>query len=257
MAPARNRRARRDPVDPSHAPQMRTHHRGPLLGIDCVIPAAGLSSRLPEGKLTREFRGSPLIVHAVGNALAACERAIVVVGHSGEEVRIALAPLCGKEPRRVVFVENPHYRRGMITSIAQGSMAVRTDRFFVAPGDMPFLRPALYRKIAAADTNGPGPPLAGDDDGARAERPVGWFPTYRGDPGHPTLIRAIVRDALQAYVRGAIKEECGPTELPSMRRFLAKYPTDTVDVQHEGATIDIDTPEQFERYGRTGNGDPR
>jgi molybdenum cofactor cytidylyltransferase len=228
---------------------------GRLLDLDCIVPAAGLARRIDGRKLTRDFRGRPLIMHALANALEACRRVIVVVGHDEQAVRAALAPAETAQDRqpsddagRVVIVTNPHYRHGMITSIARGALEVHSPRFFVAPADMPFLASGLYRAVAAA--------AAAGDTGS--EHAMAWFPVLRGKPAHPVLVCRDVLPALFELVRGAMEagaRSVPPAALPSMRAFLHSYDSVDVPVDNEGSTIDIDTPAALERYGG-GNPDP-
>jgi choline kinase len=78
-----------------------------------VILAAGYGSRLgkaADGGLPKPLvrvDGVPLIAHALEHARASgCHRAIVVVGHEGDQIRKAVAQMqVGLE---VAFVENPH-----------------------------------------------------------------------------------------------------------------------------------------------------
>ncbi len=259
---------------------MRALHgaAGRPLGIDCVVPAAGLASRMAGEKLSCDFRGRPLVTHAVANALAACRRVIVVAGHDAEAVRASLAaPILAdaientepgspaiRNADRLAIVENPDYQHGMITSIARGAIEVESTFFFVAPADMPFLRPTIFRQIAVTagivqDAAGRG--ASGETPGAREITASGtsgevaaWLPAHRGRPCHPVLIRSSLRRALSEYVRGAAaKDPAG--KLPSMRRFLADYSTMQVPVDDVRASIDIDTEEEFRRYARDTGGE--
>jgi choline kinase len=78
-----------------------------------VILAAGYGSRLgkeADGGLPKPLvrvAGVPLIAHALEHARASgCHRAIVVVGHEGDQIRTAVGQM--QVGLDVVFVENPH-----------------------------------------------------------------------------------------------------------------------------------------------------
>jgi len=203
------------------------------LSIDCIIPAAGLSSRMGSHKLLLEFGSRPLLHWAVHHAVLACERVIVVLGHDADTVRKVLPHV-----EALTVVMNPEYERGMLTSIARGAAEVRTERFFVAPADMPFLRPALFRAVANADsTNGQSRPSS--------PPPAAWFPDYRGRSGHPVLISSSVVPALVSLVAGG-NTRGGP--FGSMRRFLADYAKVTVPVDEDCAIIDIDTMDTLRQH---------
>jgi CTP:molybdopterin cytidylyltransferase MocA len=180
-------------------------------------------------KLVADFGGRPLIVHAVTNVLDACRRAIVVVGHGAEDVRRVLSH--AGSTGRIVVVENPDFRRGMITSIACGTRVVATERFFVAPADMPFLAPGLFQTVAGSDP--------GNADAV--------LPVFQGSPAHPALIRTAIRDSLQALMGG------DKAELPSMRKFLQRFVVIEVTVHDDGSIVDIDTTEGLARYTRRAN----
>ena len=51
------------------------------MDIDCLIPAAGFSSRMGNWKLTLPYKGSTIIESSIANAMNVCDRAIVVTGH--------------------------------------------------------------------------------------------------------------------------------------------------------------------------------
>jgi molybdenum cofactor cytidylyltransferase len=230
---------------------------------DCVIPAAGLSSRMTTGeesdvpeagypKSLLELQGKPLLLHAVDNALAVCRRCIVVTGHGRKDVEALLRR--ARPGVEVVF--NSDYRQGMFSSIRAGSRLVRSEWFFVAPGDMPMLAPELYRMVLSAARSVPVDSDHHDPDGAPAtasQRVAAWFPEYRGRRGHPVLINRTVVSAMNA---GA------PDGRPwtSMRAFLSGFSVRDVPVSSDSIFLDIDTPktlrEARERYRNipVGNG---
>jgi molybdenum cofactor cytidylyltransferase len=207
-----------------------------------VVPAAGFGTRMPGCKLVTPFAGRPLVVHAVANALGACRRVIVVLGHNSREVAATLP----RDPA-LVCVENPGFEMGMLTSIARGAKEVRSDRFFVAPADMPFLTPSLYSAVFAAAERTQTNPVNGEPVAA-------WIPEYLGTRGHPVLIRTSLVPELVNLVAQAVADGA-PGTAPAMREFLAGRTTQRLPVSDEGSTIDIDTPEAVRRYeGRGGAG---
>jgi CTP:molybdopterin cytidylyltransferase MocA len=217
---------------------------GDLLPLDCVVPAAGCSTRMGEFKLLLPYRGRHLVTHAVRRALAVCHRVIVVTGHRADDV----AALFQRHPR-VTVVRNEHYREGeMVSSIATGAAAVETPWFFVAPGDMPDLPAEVFRRLgeevadptvttdAADATDGSG--TTAPADATDAADATALFPVSGGRRGHPVLIsRGVV---------GELERRLG--QVPSMREFLAAFPTREIDVtdlveggETGGIFHDIDT----------------
>jgi len=195
---------------------------GDLLPVDCVVPAAGCSSRMGEFKLLLPYRGRHLVTHAVRRALAVCRRVIVVTGHRAAEVEA----LFERHPR-VAVVRNDAYREGgMVSSIATGADAVETPWFFVAPGDMPDLPETVFRRLAE------------DATGVARGSVAAFFPAAGGRRGHPVLIAGTVLGELHRRIG----------EVSSMREFLNDVPTREIDVgdllgpgDAGGIFFDIDT----------------
>ncbi|MFQ5943430.1 MAG: selenium cofactor biosynthesis protein YqeC [Anaerolineales bacterium] len=99
-----------------------------------VVLAAGGSSRLGEPKQLIEWRGQPLIWHAV-QAAAALNPVVVVVGEVAQEVQKALK----REP--VDVIANPDWEAGQSGSLRMGLDAVSegTEAVIFLLGDMPFV----------------------------------------------------------------------------------------------------------------------
>ena len=150
---------------------------------DAIVLAAGLSSRMPGSKMLREIDGRPLVRVAVENALSACARAIVVLGHEASAVEAAL----GEPPPGVVIVENARYREGMFGSIQTGMREVESDWFFVVPGDMPGLDAGIFAAVARAVS-----PDA-----------LAVVPYYGAQRGHPVLVSRSLVPALLREPRSA------------------------------------------------------
>ncbi|MDA3949576.1 MAG: nucleotidyltransferase family protein [Spirochaeta sp.] len=199
-----------------------------VLPFDCVIPAAGRSSRMGAFKPLATYGGTPLLTRAINNALVVCRRVIVVTGYRSEDVVRLVA---GRD--RVETVWNENYRNGMVSSIACGAAAVESELFFVAPGDMPKLDETVFHRVADA-AGASGASGAAGASGA-PDPPAAFFPVYAGRRGHPVLISRRVIPALQrAYAT-----------VSSMREFLLHYPL--VDVpfpdaaQSQAIHFDVDT----------------
>ncbi|TVR69962.1 MAG: nucleotidyltransferase family protein [Spirochaetaceae bacterium] len=226
--------------------------------VDCIVPAAGLSTRMGPSGLPKplvELRGKPLLVNALGNALQVCRRCIVVTGHRHGEIEEYLLASRSRgdtgdvDFSRVEAVFNPDYQRGMFSSIRAGAQHVSSDWFFVAPADMPFLDPSVFRALLdAAEAALPegGPPGEAMKGGAALKgdaAPVAFFPEYRGRRGHPVLISREVIPAMSGPSRSG-------GNWGSMRDFLADRETRVLPVESEGILLDVDTPGSLERARR-------
>lgn len=168
-------------------------------------------------KLIAPLAGFPIIHWSVVHAATVCSQIIVVLGHGADSIRPAVPALDNVE-----IVINGDYQRGMFSSIQRGAAEVTAPWFFVAPADMPFLAPELYREIARAS-------LETDC--------VALFPSRDGVTGHPVFVSGSVWDDLQA----------ADPDTRSMRAFLRRYPTCEVPVQSEAIHFDIDDDEGFRR----------
>jgi molybdenum cofactor cytidylyltransferase len=152
---------------------------------DCIIPAAGRSERMGDWKPLLPFGGSSIIQTVVSVALQACPRVVLVTGFRGAE----LASLFGAD-RRIELVDNPRWELGMFSSTRLGAARVRTRRFFVTLGDMPWITADIYRAL-----------LSGDDGSEVV------FPVHGGRRGHPVLFHERVRSAIESAdpARGSMR----------------------------------------------------
>ena len=184
----------------------------PVTGVECVVPAAGRSARMGDWKPLLPFRGAAIIEAVVRVALEACERVILVTGYRAEELEGVFVG----EPR-VSVVRNPAWETGMFCSQQQGIARVRSDRFFITPGDMPLVGAAVYRALLASS----------------AAEAV--FPVFRGMRGHPVLLS---RDVGQAALR---EDPATGRMLDIVRRFECRE----VQWTDDGILRDIDTPDDY------------
>jgi len=186
--------------------------------FDCVLLAAGKSTRTNRWKMLLPCGDATVIESSARAALAACGRLIVVAGHRAAELA---ALFRGRE--RVEVAVNSRYEEGMLSSIRCGCERVRTPRFYLALGDMPLVDPATYLRLAAA--------------------PVvdAVIPKYRGKKGHPLLLssevaRAVVDGSLPAGLIGV-----------TLRTILAGFSTLLVPVEDPHILQDIDTDDDYHR----------
>ena len=184
--------------------------------MDCLIPAAGRSNRMDKWKPLLRFGESTIIETVVTTALDVCRRVVLVVGYRGEE----LAGVFDSEAR-VIVVKNPEWEAGMLSSIQAGVRRIDSSRFFIVPGDMPYLTGEVYRALLSA-------PRAG-----------AVAPEYGGRRGHPVLIES----RLIGGITGA-----GP-EISSMREILARESFSVMPWKDDSVLRDLDTPEDYRRGG--------
>ncbi len=158
------------------------------------------------------FGESTIIQTVVANALAACERVILVTGYRSEE----MASLFRKWPR-VLLVENPDWQSGMFSSIQRAAREVRTPYFFVALGDMPWVKPSIFEALLAC----PAADVV--------------FPVFQGRRGHPVLFSdGARREVLRADP--ATKD---------MKTLASRMQAGELPVEDEAILRDIDTAEDY------------
>ena len=180
--------------------------------LDCIVPAAGRSERMGAWKPVLPFGASTIIATVVRNALAACGRVVLVTGYRSAE----LAALFREEPR-VTVVENPEWELGMFSSVRRGAASAGTPRYFVTPGDMPWIAPPVYEALLAC----------------RNADVV--FPVFDGRRGHPVLFSRRVREAVLAADPATAR----------MRDIADRFPVTELAWEDDSILRDVDTMEDL------------
>ena len=179
-------------------------------GLEGVILAAGRSSRAGAFKLGWDIAGKSVLGRCVENFLPFCERIVVVTGHEPGRVRELL-----KGYPEITFAHNDQYDNGMFTSVQIGFAMTCAPRILMSPGDIPMVRPDVFHRLLATDTD-----VA--------------IPAYLGRRGHPVLVSANVRQATLA----------APADT-TLKVILTRYNPVTVAVACEGIVLDIDTVSDY------------
>lgn len=192
--------------------------------IPGIILAAGKSSRMGRTKALLPISANETFLDRVTHTLreAGVEEVIVVVGADAAAVREAAGR--SKTPPRVV--ENPNYENGQLSSLVAGLKTI--DRPGVTGAlvtliDVPLVRPATVRTLLQEFKGG----------AALIVRPAS-----KGRHGHPVIFdRALFDEFRKADPAEGAKEV--------VRAYAAEQLN--VEVDDEGAFIDIDTPEDYRR----------
>lgn len=205
-----------------------------------LILAAGASSRMGVPKPLLRIGVETILKRTVRQCRAAGVTDIwVVLGFNAERFMPALDEL------DVFRVINHQHHEGMFSSIQTGVRALGKgcQAFFLLPGDMPFVRPETLRTLMAAFHGVRDKKKAGPKDDERISPPaVGriYRPLYNGRRGHPPLISAELSQTILAF------------DSPGgLRALMSCYEGQCVDVpcNDPGILIDLDTPEDCDRYG--------
>lgn len=192
--------------------------------IAAVLLAAGAGSRFggERGeKLLTDFRGQPLILHAMQTLYASpVEGVFVVVKEDSGPV----ASLCGRYGFRVV--ENPEADAGQSTSVAAGLRAVEEAGGFgavlVTLGDQPLVGEEVVSRLVAAF-----------GDGARLA-----VATYSGKRRNPVLF---ARDLWDDMERELVGDEGARSFLRSRENIVVE-----VECGDIGSPADVDTRDDLE-----------
>jgi molybdenum cofactor cytidylyltransferase len=182
-----------------------------------VVLAAGGSSRLGQSKQLIEWRGRPLVWHAV-QASKRLEPIVVVVGEAAAEVREALVA----EP--VEIVENSDWEHGQSSSVRVGLSAVEatSEAAIFLLADMPFVGSDLISALVERHRQTLAPLVAPWAGGRRAN-PVlfdrSTFADLRGlsgDRGGRALFRRYEREFV-AWDETILMDIDKPADLEKLR----------------------------------------
>ncbi|EAS44887.1 molybdenum cofactor cytidylyltransferase [Photobacterium profundum] len=185
--------------------------------LDCVMPAAGLSSRMGDWKLMLPYRQHTILDESIENALHFCSRVIVVAGHRHEEL---VRHYCHHD--NVLVVVNPHYQQGMFSSIQVGIEHVESEHFFICHGDMPCIPANIYQQVWA---------LKGQ---------CTVFPGTLNKPGHPVLLpKNMINIIKNAPITSKMK--------PLIMAHTVKY----LGLKCDEIYLDIDTPDAYQSLIKT------
>ena len=197
--------------------------------IPAIVLAAGKSSRmgrtkalLPVGSLHETFLTRVIRVLREGGI----DAIVVVIGGDAAAVRASLP----RSDASLAAVENPRYEEGQLSSLLAGLAAVeqrhdQVDAAMVTLVDLPLISADTVRSVLDAFRAKPDAPLV--------------RPRRAGRYGHPVIFnRSIFGELRRADPSKGAK--------PVVHAYAAQEVN--VDVVDDGAFIDIDTPEDYERF---------
>ncbi|WCE31695.1 molybdenum cofactor cytidylyltransferase [Vibrio sp. SCSIO 43137] len=182
--------------------------------VDCIINAAGLSSRMGEWKMMMPYKNATILDTSINNALGFCRRVILVVGHRGEELEQKYA-----QHPDILLVKNEQYRQGLMGSVKLGIQEVKSNYFFITHGDMPFISPETYQKMWQKKSDSV------------------LFPGTPAEAGHPVLIPA-------KYKTNLIED----SRHSSMKKLLMTFPVNYLSLDDKRIHLDIDTQQDYKNW---------
>lgn len=182
--------------------------------VDCVIPAAGLSSRMGAWKPMLPYNNSTLLDAAIKHALQFCSKVIVVAGYRADELVLRY-----QYQQHIKVVVNTDYQQGMLSSIQKGITAVTSARFFITHADMPCIDPQVFRMLL------------------QARHATVVFAGNQQQTGHPVLIDSVLIPSILTLPITA-----------KMKRVLQTGTEHYLQLNAaSGIYYDIDTPEKYQQ----------
>ncbi|HEY8469137.1 MAG TPA: nucleotidyltransferase family protein [Longimicrobiales bacterium] len=187
-----------------------------------VLLAAGRSTRMGRSKPLLTLDGEMLIERAVRVLREGGCGGVIAVVRAQDDDAARLAHAAGA---RVVVNDDAQAEQVDSLRLALRELPDDAAAAAVLPVDVPFVRPATVARLLAAFRSG----------AALVVRP-----TYRGEPGHPTL-----------FARALFGELAAPGLPHGARTVIEAHAADTLDIEVDdpGVTQDVDTPEDLARYG--------
>lgn len=191
------------------------------MSITILLLAAGSSTRMGQSKQLLPVNGMPLLVHAAHEALNACPRVIIVLGAEAEAHRSVLAGLSVK------IVVNPHWQKGMGSSLKQGLAHIlqaepSLDGILVMVCDQPGATSSHLVNLI--------------NEASRSTKAI-IASAYGNVRGVPAFFKRPSFDLLSS-----VGDDSGASKL------IRQHP-EMVDIIHlPNGDIDIDTPEDYQRF---------
>ena len=182
-----------------------------------IILAAGFSSRMHSFKPLLPLGDRVIADHLIRTFSDNGVEVILIVGHRQEELT------AGIKSAGVRIIVNPRYRHGMFTSVQAGLRAVGStcEAVFIAPVDIPLVRPYTIRRLLKAAAENPGKVI---------------YPTFQNHRGHPPLLPS----RIFRHIRESPEEN-------NLKAVLQDYENTAVEVPVPDSYIhfDIDSPSDY------------
>lgn len=182
------------------------------MNIEGIILAAGLSTRARTNKLLLDIGGKTLIEKCILGMYDICSKIIVVGGHRVEEISNILSLYS-----KVELIYNHNYLDGMFSSVTKGLSEIKSEKFFLIPGDYPAIKKRTYDEM-----------LKLDEDII--------IPVYNGRRGHPLLMKSCLINEL-------LENPCYNT----LRDFIDEKGFNSVSVNDPGILMDVDTIKDYNK----------
>jgi molybdenum cofactor cytidylyltransferase len=188
------------------------------VNVGGLILAAGESRRMGFPKALLEWRGETFLDHLIDGLDRHCAPVVVVLGAHAETIRAGVG-------REALFVLNPDYRLGQLTSMQCGLRAIPEQAAGVlfTLVDHPNVGPDTIAELLRFDP---------------ARVPLLRIPRYHGRRGHPLFFS---RELIPEFL--ALPPEATARDV--VERHAARI--DYLDVPDAGILDDVDDPDTYRR----------
>ena len=167
--------------------------------ITAILLAAGQSKRLRgENKLTKLFKGKPLINHILFSLIKSkVNKIIIVLGFEHLKIKTKLL-----KNKKINFVINKNYKKGMSSSIKTGlkKLPKNNKGFLIVLGDMPNITKTIINKICLSITRSDKEIILPKFKN-RIGNPIGFnisvldkFKKIKGDVGAKYIVKRLKKD---------------------------------------------------------------
>jgi molybdenum cofactor cytidylyltransferase len=193
--------------------------------IGAIVLAAGMSVRMDQPKLLLPWGKGTIIEEVVGTIQASgLANIVVVTGAFHQQISVLL------EPRHIEITFNKDFENGsMLHSLQVGLNALpdSTQAALVTLADQPMINMDVIRHML---------------EEFRSKQPCFLVPSFQGRRGHPWIFDRQYFDEIMAL---SIET--------TMRDFLNIHATEItyVEVSSDSILVDIDTPEDYQRFQRS------
>ncbi len=192
-----------------------------------MVLAAGKSQRMGRNKLLLKLGGITVLDRVLSSLESSrIEKVYIVLGHRPEDLDHII------NAHAAEAVSNPDYEKGMTTSFQAGLSRVSVDAAFLCLGDQAVLDPVLMNKMV--DT------MEADPEALIVS------PVHKGRRGHPVLFRNTLFPEIMSLEQGK-----------TLKDVVEGHGDRHLEVGGDiWCTLDMDTPEDYERIRERLNAGP-
>jgi molybdenum cofactor cytidylyltransferase len=201
--------------------------------ISGILLGAGESKRMKVNKLSLPWGRKTIFEHCFNVLLRSkAQEIIVILNPQNERMKGQFEKMSASTAKKVTVTFNPHYKRGMSTSIHKGLQVMdpRSEGILISLGDQPFLKTGTINVLLRAFNQRKGEIVV---------------PSFRGVKGHPVIFH-------RKYEKELLKLRGDTGGKPILLKYSKQIKT--IPVRSEGVIKDIDTREAYEKALRMRRG---